>query len=135
MYAETINLYYKRFQAFRELPLGTKRNCRRSHEKGRQIETLYTRQVSLEDNRFVLYSLYNSRSLRRGITSSRLTRLLDHTVESVGIRPTQIFGFDRDDMERFPERAVGEIPLIHQRNVTHDLDKITPREIKHPQTA
>jgi phosphoadenosine phosphosulfate reductase len=78
----------------------------------------------------VLYSLYKFAEACEGYYQFTLTRLLDHTVESVGISPTQIFGFDRDDMERFLNGLSARYPEFINATFTHDLDKITLREDK-----
>lgn len=118
------------FKRFCELPLGTKLNFGAVTEKGRQIETLTRGKSTLEDNRVVLYSLYKFAEACEGYYQFTLTRLLDHTVESVGISPTQIFGFDRDDMERFLNGLSARYPEFINATFTHDLDKITLREDK-----
>ena len=118
------------FKRLCELPLGTKLNFGTVTEKGRQIETLVRGKSTLEDNRVVLYSLYKFAEACEGYYQFTLTRLLDHTVESVGISPTQIFGFDRDDMERFLNGLSVRYPEFINATFTHDLDKITLREDK-----
>lgn len=118
------------FKRFCELPLGTKLNFGTVTEKGRQIETLTRGRSTLEDNRVVLYSLYKFAEACKGYYQFTLTRLLDHTVESAGISPTQIFGFDRDDMERFLNGLSARYPEFINATFTHDLDKITLREDK-----
>jgi phosphoadenosine phosphosulfate reductase len=118
------------FKRLCELPLGTKLNFGTVAEKGRQIETLARGKSTLEDNRVVLYALYKFAEACEGYYQFTLTRLLDHTVESVGISPTQIFGFDRDDMERFLNGLTAKYPDFINATFTHDLDKITLREDK-----
>lgn len=118
------------FKRFSELPLGTKLNFGSFTEKGRQIVTLTRNKSTLEDNRVVLYSLYKFAEACEGYYQFTLSRLLDHTVESVGISPTQIFGFDHDDMERFLNGLSARYPEFINATFTHDLDKITLREDK-----
>ncbi len=118
------------FKRLCELPLGTKLNFGTVTEKGRQIEMLARGKSTLEDNRVILYALYKFAEVCEGYYQFTLTRLLDHTVESVGISPTQIFGFDRDDMERFLNGLSAKYPDFINATFTHDLDKITLREDK-----
>ncbi len=118
------------FKRLCELPLGTKLNFGTVTEKGRQIETLARGKSTLEDSRVVLYSLYKFAEACEGYYQFTLTRLLDHSVESVGISPTQIFGFNRDDMERFLNGLSARYPEFINATFTHDLDKITLREDK-----
>lgn len=48
----------------------------------------------------ILYSLYKFAETCGGYYQFTLTRLLDYDVDSDGISPTLIFGFDRDSMEK-----------------------------------
>ncbi|OGU05542.1 MAG: phosphoadenosine phosphosulfate reductase [Geobacteraceae bacterium GWC2_58_44] len=118
------------FKRLCELPFGTKLNFGTVTEKGRQIETLIRGKSALEDNRVVLYALYKFAEACEGYYQFTLTRLLDDTIESVGISPTQVFGFDRDDMERFLNGLTAKYPDFINATFTHDLDKITLREDK-----
>ena len=118
------------FKRLCELPLGTKLNFGTVTLKGRQIEALARGKSSLEDNRVILYALYKFAEACEGYYQFTLTRLLDHTVESVGISPTQIFGFDRDDMERILLGLTAKHPDFINATFTHDLDKITLRDSK-----
>jgi phosphoadenosine phosphosulfate reductase len=118
------------FKRFCELPFGTKLNFGTITLKGRQIETLARGKSALEDNRVILYALYKFAEACEGYYQFTLTRLLDHTIESVGISPTQIFGFDRNDMERILLGLTAKYPDFINATFTHDLDKITLREDK-----
>jgi len=120
----------KAFKRLCELPLGTKLNFGTFTEKGKQIETLIRCKSTLEDNRVVLYALYKFAESCEGYYQFTLTRLLDHKIESAGISPTQIFGFDRDDMERFLNGLSAKYPEFINATFTHDLDKISLREDK-----
>ena len=118
------------FKRFCELPLGTKLNFGMTTQKGRQIDTLIRSKSSLEDNRVILYSLYKFAEACNGYYQFTLSRLLDYSVESRGISPARIFGFDRDDMERFLNGLSAKYPEFINATFTHDLDKITLREEK-----
>ena len=120
----------KAFKRLCDLPLGTKINFGTVTLKGRQVETLTRSKSTLEDNRVVLYALYRFAEACEGYYQFTLTRLLDHTVESSGISPTLIFGFDRDDMERYLLGLTAKYPDFINATFTHDLDKITLREDK-----
>ncbi len=102
--------------------------------KGRsvhELERLFCDEWELYlQNRGMGYALYKFAEACEGYYQFTLTRLLDHTVESVGISPTQIFGFDRDDMERFLNGLTAKYPDFINATFTHDLDKITLREDK-----
>ncbi|MEG6520866.1 phosphoadenosine phosphosulfate reductase domain-containing protein [Desulfotomaculum sp. 1211_IL3151] len=118
------------FKRLCELPLGTKLNFGTVTKKGKQIETLARSKSTLEDNRVVLYALYKFAEACDGYYQFTLTRLLDHTIESLGISPTQIFGFDRDDMERILLGLTAKHPDFINATFTHDLDKISLQEDK-----
>ncbi|HPM09670.1 MAG TPA: phosphoadenosine phosphosulfate reductase family protein [Paludibacter sp.] len=118
------------FKRLCALPFSTKLNFGTVTEKGRQIETLTRGKSTLTDNRVVLYALYKFAETCEGYYQFTLTRLLDHTIESVGISPTQIFGFDRDDMEKILLGLTAKYPDFINATFTHDLDKITLREDK-----
>jgi phosphoadenosine phosphosulfate reductase len=120
----------KAFKRLCDLPLGTKLNFGTVTEKGKQIDTLFRGKSSLTDNRVVLYALYKFAEACEGYYQFTLTRLLDHTIESAGISPTQIFGFDRDDMEKILLGLTAKYPDFINATFTHDLDKITLREDK-----
>jgi len=118
------------FKRLCDLPFGTKLNFGTVTEKGRQIETLIRGKSTLTDNRVVLYALYKFAEACEGYYQFTLTRLLDHTIESVGISPTQIFGLDRDDMEKILLGLTAKYPDFINATFTHDLDKIALREDK-----
>ena len=126
----TAKIVTSAFKRLCELPLGTKLNFGTVTEKGKQIETLARCKSTLKDNRVVLYSLYKFAEACEGYYQFTLTRLLDHKVESAGISPTRIFGFDRDDMERFLNGLSAKYPEFINATFTHDLDKISLREDK-----
>ena len=118
------------FKRLCELPLGTKLRFGTVVSKGKQIENLSRCKTTLEDNRVVLYSLYKFAEACEGYYQFTLTRLLDHNVESVGISPTQIFGFERDEMEQLLNGLSAKYPDFINVTFAHDLDKITLREEK-----
>ena len=120
-----------------ELPLGTAANFGEFTEKPRKTEnsprhilTLTRTKATLEDNRVILYALYKFAEACEGYHQFTLTRLLDHSVESAGLSPTQIFGLGRDDMERFLNGLSAKYPEFINATFTHDLDKISLREEK-----
>jgi len=118
------------FKRLCDLPFGTKLNFGTVTEKGKQIETLSRGKSTLKDNRVVLYALYKFAEACEGYYQFTLTRLLDHTIESAGISPTQIFGFNRDEMEQMLLGLTAKYPEFINATFTHDLDKITLRDDK-----
>lgn len=120
----------KAFKRLCDLPLGKKLNFGAVTDKGRNIDTLVRRKCTLEDNRVILYSLYKFAEVCEGYFQFTLSRLLDHSIESPGLSPSMIFGFDRNDMERFLNGLSAEYPEFINVTFTHDLDKISLREDK-----
>jgi phosphoadenosine phosphosulfate reductase len=117
---------FSAFKGLMELPFGELLNFGYVDSKGNIIRTKST----LSDPRVVLYSLYKFAEACEGYYQFSLSRLLDHTIESKGISPTQIFGFDRDDMERFLNGLSANYPEFINATFTHDLDKIALRSDK-----
>jgi phosphoadenosine phosphosulfate reductase len=118
------------FKRFCELPLGAKLNFGSVTKNGKQIKTLERSKTTLTDNRVILYSLYKFAEACDNYYQFTLTRLLDHSIESSGLSPTQIFGFGRDDMERFLNGLSVRYPDFINASFTHDLDKISLRDDK-----
>lgn len=77
------------------------------------------------DERVILYSLYKFSEACGNYKQFTLTRLLDHTIESDGVSPTQIFGLDRDTMERILNGLTFNYPDLIEARFTLGLDSIT----------
>jgi phosphoadenosine phosphosulfate reductase len=77
------------------------------------------------DERVILYSLYKFAEACGNYKQFTLTRLLDHTVESDGISPTQIFGLDRETMEKLLNSLTFNYPDLIEARFTLGLDSIT----------
>ena len=77
------------------------------------------------DERVILYSLYKFAEACGNYKQFTLTRLLDHTVESDGISPTQIFGLDRETMEKLLNGLTFNYPDLIEARFTLGLDSIT----------
>jgi phosphoadenosine phosphosulfate reductase len=118
------------FKRLCNLPFGTKLSFGTFSGKTKDSQTLTRTKCTLDDSRVVLYSLYKFAEACDSYYQFTLTRLLDHTVESEGLSPTQIFGFDHSDMERFLNGLSVKYPDFIHATFTHDLDKITLRDDK-----
>jgi phosphoadenosine phosphosulfate reductase len=118
------------FKRFTQLPLGTTINFGSVTENGRQITALMRRKATMGDSRVVLYSLYKFAEACEGYYQFTLTRLLDHNIESQGISPTKIFGFDEDEMKQILVGLTARYPEFIDATFTHNLDKINLREDK-----
>ena len=73
----------------------------------------------------VLYSLYKFAEACGDYYQFTLSRLLNHDIESDGISPTEIFGLDRDQMEKLLNGLSINYPDFINASFTLDLDNIT----------
>ncbi|MFI3253821.1 MAG: hypothetical protein R3Y63_05720 [Eubacteriales bacterium] len=72
----------------------------------------------------ILYSLYKFAENCGDYHQFTLTRLLNHQMDSDGISPTQIFGLDRDTMEKLLNGLTINYPEFVNATFTLDLDNI-----------
>ena len=77
------------------------------------------------DGRVILYALYKFAEACGEYKQFTLTRLLDHSIESAGISPTQIFGLDRESMEKILNGLTFNYPDLIEARFTLGLDNIT----------
>lgn len=77
------------------------------------------------DPRVVLYSLYKFAENCGDYYQFTLSRLLNHEIDSDGISPTEIFGIDRDQMEKILNGLSINYPDFINVSFTLDLDNIT----------
>jgi len=82
------------------------------------------------DEKVILYSLYKFAEACGNYKQFTLTRLLDHEVESDGISPTQIFGLDRETMEKILNGLTFNYPDLIEARFTLGLDNITLKSDK-----
>ena len=73
----------------------------------------------------VLYCLYKFAEACGDYYQFTLSRLLNHDIESDGISPTEIFGLDRDQMEKLLNGLSINYPDFINASFTLDLDNIT----------
>lgn len=78
----------------------------------------------------ILYSLYKFAEACGGYYQFSLSRLLDTTIDSDGVSPTQIFGLDRDSMTTLLKGLSINYPDFIATSFTHDLDNINLMENK-----
>lgn len=74
--------------------------------------------------RVILYSLYKFAEACDGYYQFSLTRLLDHEIESEGVSPTQIFGLDRETMEKILKGLSANYPDYISFSYNLGLDTI-----------
>lgn len=82
------------------------------------------------DPRVILYSLYKFAEACGDYYQFTLTRLLDHNIKSDGISPTEIFGLNRNEMEKLLNGLTINYPEFIHVSFTLGLDNITLREEK-----
>lgn len=82
------------------------------------------------DEKVVLYALYKFAEACGNYRQFTLTRLLDTSVESAGISPTQIFGLNRETMEKILNGLTFNYPDLIEARFTLGLDNITLKSDK-----
>lgn len=73
----------------------------------------------------ILYSLYKFSEACGDYHQFTLSRLLNHDLESDGVSPTEIFGLDRNQMEKILNGLTINYPDFLNASFTLDLDNIT----------
>lgn len=122
----------KSFKRLVELPLGTKLNWGFYREEGRGNATMgrTSCRLSQDDRVAVLYSLYIFAEKCGDMKQFTLSRLMDESVQSEGVSPAKLFGFDRETMRTFLNGLGEAHPDFISATFTHDLEKITLRDDK-----
>lgn len=82
------------------------------------------------DEKVILYALYKFAEACGNYRQLTLTRLLDTSVESAGISPTQIFGLNRETMEKILNGLTFNYPDLIEARFTLGLDNITLKSDK-----
>ena len=82
------------------------------------------------DEKVILYALYKFAEACGNYRQFTLTRLLDTSVESTGISPTQIFGLNRETMEKILNGLTFNYPDLIEARFTLGLDNITLKSDK-----
>lgn len=98
-------------------------------EKNKAV-ALYRMGWQVPDERVILYSLYLFSEKCGNYKQFTLTRLLDTSIESDGISPTQIFGLNRDTMEKILNGLTFNYPDLIEARFTLGLDNITLKSDK-----
>lgn len=80
--------------------------------------------------RVILYSLYKFAENCGDYYQFTLSRLLNHDIDSDGVSPTEIFGLNREQMERILNGLSVNYPEFIAASFTLDLDNITLRNDK-----
>ena len=82
------------------------------------------------DSIVILYSLYKFAEACGNYYQFTLTRLLNHDIDSDGVSPTEIFGIERDQMEKLLNGLAINYPDYITTGFTLDLDNITLNSTK-----
>lgn len=104
--------------------------CDYKNKQGRKLNSVVRYSWKSPDERVILYSLYKFAEACGNYKQFTLTRLLDYDVESDGISPTQIFGLDRDIMEKILNGLTFNYPDLIEARFTLGLDNITLKSEK-----
>lgn len=122
------NIFISTEQVGTELGLGL---CDYQLKSGkRYLESITRGKWKNPDPRVILYSLFKFAEACGDYYQFTLKRLLNHDIESDGISPTQIFGLDRNTMEKLLTGLSVNYPEFINASFTLDLDNITLREGK-----
>lgn len=105
-----------------ELGMGV---CEYEEKRGRKLISVIRFPWANPDERVILYSLYKFAEECGNRKQFTLTELLDDSIERGGISPTQIFGLDRDMMEKVLNGLTFNYPDLIEARFTLGLDNIT----------
>ncbi len=116
------------FKRFCEIPFGSVINFGTVTTKGNRIEYITRNKMSLIDPKAVLYSLYRYAEECGGYYQFTLRTIMDNEINSTGISPVKMFGFEQDEMESIVQGLAAKYNDFIDASFTHDLDKITLRD-------
>lgn len=123
------NDIFRSFVRFVELPFAEVGMGFSEKEKNRVISVTRTPWQN-PDPRVILYSLYKFAENCGDYYQFTLSRLLNHEIDSDGVSPTEIFGLDREQMEKILNGLSVNYPEFIAVSFTLDLDNITLRNDK-----
>lgn len=91
----------------------------------KKVVALYRTSWATPDERVILYSLYKFAEACGNRRQFTLTELLDESIERDGVSPTQIYGLDRDTMEKILNGLTFNYSDLIEARFTLGLDNIT----------
>lgn len=118
----------KAFKRLTETPLGTALHF--GTTSGKSLETLTRTKCTLQDDRVLLYALYRYAEACQDYYEFSLARLMNTSIDSVGISPVKLFGFTEEEMITMLNGLSAKYPAFMNVTFTHGLDKISLREDK-----
>ena len=123
---------FRAFSRFVELPFNEVGMGYAEKEKNRVVAITRTPWKN-PDPRVILYALFKFAEACGDYHQFTLGRLMNHEIESDGVSPTEIFGIDREKMEKILNGLSINYPNFINASFTHDLDNITLRSDKKAQ--
>lgn len=118
----------KAFKRFCETPMGTVMHY--GYTTGKSIDSMCRTKCSMRDDKVLLYALYRYAEACEDYYEFSLSRLLDSTIQSTGISPVKLFGYNTDEMEAMLNGLSSKYPEFINVSFTHGLDKISLRDDK-----
>jgi phosphoadenosine phosphosulfate reductase len=109
-----------------ELHIGT---CE-MNEKGNKVIAFIRGSWNTPDSKVILYALYKFAEACGNYYQFTLTRLMNFNIDSDGLSPAEIFGLDRNTMEKLLNGLTVNYPDFISASFTLDLDNITLRSDK-----
>lgn len=123
------NDIFRAFTRFVELPF-SEVGMGFSEKQKNKIVSITRTPWQNPDSRVILYSLYKFAENCGDYYQFTLSRLLNHDIDSDGVSPTEIFGLDREQMEKILNGLSVNYPDFITASFTLDLDNITLRNDK-----
>jgi phosphoadenosine phosphosulfate reductase len=120
----------KAFKRIVETPMGLVLRFGCVSGNGDRIEVLSRTPCVVTEPLVVLYGLFKFSEACGDYRQFTLGRLMDFSVDSDGISPAQVFGFDRERMRGLLEGLATNHPAFITVSFTHDLEKISLAEGK-----
>ena len=117
------------FGRFAALPFSEVGMGKTETEK-RHIVSIRRTQWENPDPKVILYSLYKFAEGNGGNYQFTLGRLFDREEEAGGVSPIEIYGLEREQMEKLLAGLSVNYPEFINASFTHDLDNITLRSSK-----
>lgn len=111
-------------ETFRYSPIGRELGLGVCDIKGNAVVSITRIIWTNPDPLIILYSLYKFAEKSDGYYSFTLNYLCDHSVERVGISPTQIFGVDRKTMKEKLQNLATDYKEFISVSFSKDLDNI-----------
>lgn len=96
----------------------------------RYLNSVTRKEWQSPDSRVILYALYKFAESCGNYYQFSLSRLLDDSVDSDGVSPTQIFGINQESMIGILKGLSINYPEYISVSFTHDLENISLREDK-----